>query len=165
MTGVTFDEYLELLKITERLGELEVTGSYSARKTLKLLDSMTPPHKWIFPGTMSEIDASRPAYRKMADIFESVRKGNFYKPYANASGSDHAGALIDLVRTGRISNRELLHYLYSQKKPADSKTYDDKVVDILLIYMLTYSMDIGSDSKITHDLVLDKLVTNTDYDF
>jgi hypothetical protein len=187
MNGFSFEEYLRLLNITERLGELKVTGPYSARKTLKMLDTMTPPYKWLFPGTANDIDVNRPGYREMADIIESVRNGNFHKPYNNGgiandvppgilpqtgtnTGSshglsDHASVLIDHVRYGRISGRELLHYLYSQKKSHLSETFDDKVVNILLLYLLTYSMTLGTDSDITHNMVLDLLVSETDSGF
>jgi hypothetical protein len=185
MTSLSFEEYLQLLNLTERLGELEVTGPYSARKTIKLLTTMTPPYKWIFPGTANDIDVNRPRYLEMADIFESVRNGNFYKPYngriandeppgilpqtgtngeSSPGLSDHASVLIDHVRYGRISDRELLHYMYSQKKSHLSETFNDRVVNILLLYLLTYSMTLGSDSAITHNMVLDSLVSETDSD-
>jgi hypothetical protein len=79
--------------------------------------------------------------------------------------SDHASVLIDHVRYGRISDRELLHYMYSQKKSHLSDTFNDKVVNILLLYLLTYSMALGSDSGITHDMVLDSLLSETDSSF
>jgi hypothetical protein len=185
MTGVSFEEYLRLLNITERLGELKVAGPYSARKTLKMLDAMNPPYKWLFPGAANDIDVNRPGYLEMADIFESVRNGNFYKPYnsriandelseilpqtstnmeSSRGLSDHASVLIDHARTGRISSKELLHYMYSQKKSYPSETFNDKVVNILILFILTYSMALGSDSDITHNMVLDSLVSETDVD-
>jgi hypothetical protein len=78
--------------------------------------------------------------------------------------SDHTSVLIDYVRNGRISGREILHYLYSQKKPHLSETFNDKVVNIFLLFILTYSMALGSDSGITHNMVLDSLVSDTDSD-
>jgi hypothetical protein len=185
MSSVSFEEYLQLLGITERLGVLGVAGSYSARKTLKLLDTMAPPYKWIFPGTANDIDTNRQGYREMAEILESVRKGNLYHPYdhsiagdgsrgissqsgintgSNHSFPDHIDALIDRIKYGRISSRELLHYLYSQKKPPLSETFNDKVVDLLLVYFLTYSMSLASDSGIKHNDVLDLLLLDTDMD-
>ena len=172
----TIDNFL-IMEIWKFFASQRLTGKYNLEETLHLLNEIKAPFPFLESENMKDVKPDSDLYMAMARLLDHIRdqiaekkytdgmeifnpKNGFYNEnFQFATGYQHyLGYLWGLVGEQDITSSQLQHYFYSNKKESDKEKVEDTIVNLIILFMMAYSM--WRWAEFTHGEMLDAIIAN-----
>jgi len=144
-----------------------------------LLTQVIPPFSLLESEYMREVKTDSVEYQEMVQILNDIRNGKNNEEFTSKVGvpdlkkvildpnfnftmihPTRLSALIFLISENIISTTELQHYFYINKKFSSDETVDDIIINLIILFMMTFSM--RDCAGINHGKILDSIIANED---
>jgi len=175
----TTTDYLRIRDVWKDFARQGLTGRYTLEETLLLLTQVIPPFSLLESEYMREVKTDSVEYQEMVQILNDIRNGKNNEEFTSKVGvpdlkkvildpnfnftmihPTRLSALIFLISENIISTTELQHYFYINKKFSSDETVDDIIINLIILFMMTFSM--RDCAGINHGKILDSIIANED---